>query len=129
MPAGIRHALERAVHDARAAFDRQVARAEQIVERAEDEHYRAINASATKIAELQSQLETFEGLEHERFARETRTELAQLDTNHREVVASANKKLEQAYVDYLRSIQSAAVGMECSFNGARARITSTPNEN
>ncbi len=115
-----KHILEQVVADCRAKFDRAIANAEIAFENFRTEHYLTIAKSAGKIAALESELETLDALEQTRLAAQTRREIAEAVSDHKQVVIGANNRLQHACEDYVHAFSAASMAMECSFNAALA---------
>lgn len=119
--------LEQALTAARAQFDSTMARADLALENFKTEHHQTIGASEAKIAELESSLEIFDGLEQIRMAAKVRQEIHEAVEAHKVVVQGANARLGQGFENYTRVCVAAAQAMECAMNAAIAAASRTAN--
>jgi len=115
-------ALNKALEDCRAQYTRTVENAERILENRRNEHRRLISESEDRVAGLESQLETFEALEHDRLAAQTRKELATAIEDHKQVVDRADRMLTEWARDHARALAAAGIALEASMNAALARL-------
>lgn len=117
-------ALDKALADSRAHYERTIADADRILEARRTEHYQLISASEKRLGDLQNQLEMFEALEHERYAAQTRRDLDVAVQQHKAVVEQANLILQGAMLAHARIFAAAGIAFEAGFNAATSRARS-----
>ena len=120
MTSSHRIVLERALTAARGQFDSTMARVDLALENFKTEHHQTIGASEAKIAELESSLEIFAGLEQIRMAAKIRQEIHEAVEAHKSVVQGANARLSQGFENYTRVCVAAAQTMESAMRDAVA---------